>query len=86
MSSLTRGQRSSSNAGRRRSTILMNLQLNDPSVPAPGEMAEPQSGSPLMNMPQHHRAPSLGELHQELESEQEAHVVGPLFSGPGYPS
>lgn len=65
----------------------MNLQLNDPSIPAPGEMAHDQSGalrlspqplssSPLTADPHHHRAPSLGELHQELEAEQEAHVVG----------
>lgn len=65
----------------------MNLQLNDPSVPGPGEMAheqsgytasspQPLSGSPLMADPHHHhRAPSLGELHQELEAEQEGHVV-----------
>ncbi|OAA61460.1 L-2-hydroxyglutarate dehydrogenase [Cordyceps fumosorosea ARSEF 2679] len=66
--SLTRGQRSSSNAGRRRSNVLMNLQLNNPSIPGPGEMVS-ESG-----IPQHHRAPSLGELHQELEAEQEAHV------------
>ncbi|KAI5463328.1 hypothetical protein BGZ63DRAFT_352203 [Mariannaea sp. PMI_226] len=63
----------------------MNLQLNDPSVPAPGEMVnehsglrtaspQPLSGSPLLADPHHHRAPSLGELHQELEAEQEAHV------------
>ncbi|POR34596.1 Uncharacterized protein TPAR_05206 [Tolypocladium paradoxum] len=79
-SSLTRNV--SSPQGRRRSTVLMNLQLNDPSVPAPGEMAheqsaylpQPLSGSPLMADPHHHRAPSLGELHQELEAEQEAHV------------
>lgn len=73
--------------GRRRSTVLMNLQLNDPSVPGPGEMInehtghqtaspQPLSGSPLLADPHHHRAPSLGELHQELEAEQEAHVVG----------
>lgn len=82
-SSLTRNV--SSPPGRRRSTVLMNLQLNDPNVPAPGEMAheqsgyqrsspQPLSGSPLMADPHHHRAPSLGELHQELEAEQEAHV------------
>ncbi|TWU76519.1 hypothetical protein ED733_007593 [Metarhizium rileyi] len=76
---------SSPNTSRRRSTVLMNLQLNDPSVPAPGEMAQdqsgyhrlspqPLSGSPLMADPHHHRAPSLGELHQELEAEQEGHV------------
>ncbi|KAM5348088.1 hypothetical protein ACJ41O_007912 [Fusarium nematophilum] len=83
-SSLSRN-RSSPQAGRRRSTVLMNLQLNDPSVPAPGEMVseqsglttaspQPLSGSPLLADPHHHRAPSLGELHQELEAEQEAHV------------
>lgn len=71
---------------RRRSTVLMNLQLNDPSVPGPGEMVsdhighqsgspQPLWGSPLLADPHHHRAPSLGELHQELEAEQEAHVV-----------
>lgn len=75
--------RSSPQSGRRRS-ILMNLQINDPSIPAPGEMASEQpghpsspqllSGSPTMADPHHHRAPSLGELHQELEAEQEAHV------------
>lgn len=64
----------------------MNLQLNDPSLPAPGEMIAEQAGSlrsspqllsvsPLTADPHHHRAPSLGELHQELEAEQEAHVV-----------
>ena len=31
--------------------------------------------------PHHQRAPSLGELHQELEQEQEAQVVGPPLSG-----
>ncbi|KAG5983754.1 hypothetical protein E4U55_007219 [Claviceps digitariae] len=77
---------SSPNTSRRRSAVLMNLQLNDPSVPGPGEMANersgytahspvPLSGSPLMADPHHHhRAPSLGELHQELEAEQEGHV------------
>ena len=73
----------------------MNLQVNDPNVPAPGEMvsesqnnssnsngAGPSSprlstGSPLLmpREPHHSRAPSLGELHQELEEEQEAQVV-----------
>ncbi|OAQ63246.1 FAD dependent oxidoreductase [Pochonia chlamydosporia 170] len=83
-SSLARNT-SSPNTSRRRSTVLMNLQLNDPSVPAPGEMAhehsgyhrsspQPLSGSPLMADPHHHRAPSLGELHQELEAEQEGQV------------
>ncbi|KAL7950324.1 hypothetical protein V8C42DRAFT_310190 [Trichoderma barbatum] len=67
---------------RRRSTILMNLQLNDPTVPAPGEMfqdhmrASPQpfgAGIPPESS-RHNRTPSLGELHQELEAEQEGHV------------
>ncbi|KAI8160509.1 L-2-hydroxyglutarate dehydrogenase [Colletotrichum sp. SAR 10_70] len=87
--------RQSPGAGRRRSTVLMNLQLNDPSVPGPGEMVadsqhtqhnsgvntaspQPMASSPLMvagGDPHHNRAPSLGELHQELEAEQEAQVV-----------
>lgn len=39
-------------------------------------------GSPVITMgdPHHHRTPSLGELHQELEQEQEAQVV--CFSQP----
>ena len=68
----------------------MNLQLNDPSLPAPGEMinegqvasyrtASPHSltGSPIISGgdPHHFRTPSLGEIHQELEQEQEAQVV-----------
>lgn len=73
--------------------VLMNLQLNDPNVPAPGEMVNENqagslngfgassprlpSGSPMLlpRSPHHHRTPSLGELHQELEEEQEAQVV-----------
>ncbi|KAI1774914.1 FAD dependent oxidoreductase-domain-containing protein [Hypoxylon cercidicola] len=87
-SSLSR-QRQSPQAGRRRSAVLMNLQLNDPYVPGPGEMVaegassgpsttspQPMSISPLLTGgdPHHNRAPSLGELHQELEAEQEAQV------------
>lgn len=98
----------------------MNLTLNDPTVPGPGEMVagegpattglglaqgpgsggadavagaasaslrshrsaspQPLSGSPLLSAGNatadpHHRAPSLGDLHQELEAEQEAQVV-----------
>jgi len=68
----------------------MNLQLNDPSLPAPGEMinegqaasyrtASPHSltGSPTIPSSDlhHFRTPSLGEIHQELEQEQEAQVV-----------
>ncbi|SPO05906.1 related to FAD dependent oxidoreductase [Cephalotrichum gorgonifer] len=84
--------RYSPTSGRRRSTVLMNLQINDPSVPAPGEMVAENQGaasngigpgsprfsgvSPLLpaREPHHSRAPSLGELHQELEEEQEAQV------------
>lgn len=79
---------------RRRSAVAMNLNLNDPSVPGPGELpssdyrsslgsvfrtASPTSigGSPTIATgdPHHQRAPSLGEIHQELEQEQEAQVV-----------
>ncbi|PHH76913.1 hypothetical protein CDD82_3755 [Ophiocordyceps australis] len=84
-SSLPRNAASPShNSGRRRSAVLMNLQLNDPNVPAPGEMIneqssqrpspQPRMASPRTADPHHHRAPSLGELHQELEAEQEASV------------
>lgn len=66
----------------------MNLQIADPSVPAPGEMVSeenpyqttsppPAAASPRLMAaggPHHHRAPSLGELHQELENEQEFQV------------
>ncbi|KAF1940003.1 hypothetical protein EJ02DRAFT_407302 [Clathrospora elynae] len=62
---------------RRRSSIRMNLNLNDPAVPAPGEMQQsPSSRSrgAWPHSPHHERTPSLGELHQELESEQEGQV------------
>jgi len=71
---------------RRRSGLINNLSINDPTVPTPGEM-QPVNGSnnssPRLRRrsiamatadPHHHRQPSLGELHQELESEQEAQV------------
>ena len=81
----------SARAERRRSNVAMNLNLNDPALPGPGELqssdyrtataaqpfrtSSPHSiGSPT-TAPPHHRAPSLGELHQELEQEQEAQVV-----------
>jgi hypothetical protein len=72
----------------------MNLQLNDPTLPPPGEMVNEGSAnayrttSPLSMMgsptigsvdPHHYRTPSLGEIHQELEQEQEAQVVSRLF-------
>ncbi|KAF1838860.1 hypothetical protein BDW02DRAFT_594191 [Decorospora gaudefroyi] len=62
---------------RRRSSIRMNLNINDPAVPAPGEMQQsPSSRSrgPWPHSPHHERTPSLGELHQELEYEQEGQV------------
>jgi hypothetical protein len=59
---------------RRRSSIRMNLNLNDPGLPAPGEMQTGRSGQ-WPHSPHHERTPSLGELHQELEYEQEGQVV-----------
>ncbi len=73
---------------RRRSNAALNL--NDPGIPGPGELqfGDPRSsmgynfrtssphslgGSPTLA--HHQRTPSLGELHQELEQEQEAQVV-----------
>ncbi|KAF2771963.1 hypothetical protein EJ03DRAFT_12103 [Teratosphaeria nubilosa] len=88
-------QRSPSNASpirnnhhaleRRRSSLMNNLTMNDPTVPAPGELQTSSgNGSPRQGRrsfalpntadPNHHRQPSLGELHQELENEQEAQV------------
>ncbi|KAF7196916.1 hypothetical protein HII31_01834 [Pseudocercospora fuligena] len=78
--------RASPSVERRRSSLMNNLTLNDPTVPAPGEMQQSSgstAGSPRMSRrsfalntadPHHHRQPSLGELHQELENEQEAQV------------
>ncbi|KAL7822909.1 hypothetical protein V8C26DRAFT_387991 [Trichoderma gracile] len=79
-SSLARSLASPSS--RRRSAILMNLQLNDPAVPAPGEMfhdpmrasPQPYGGGVPPESNRHIRTPSLGELHQELEAEQEGQV------------
>ncbi|EUC44632.1 hypothetical protein COCMIDRAFT_97618 [Bipolaris oryzae ATCC 44560] len=64
---------------RRRSSIRMNLNLNDPALPAPGEMQQSPSArargtGTWPHSPHHERAPSLGELHQELEAEQEGQV------------
>ncbi|KAL6172117.1 hypothetical protein ACJQWK_02295 [Exserohilum turcicum] len=62
---------------RRRSSIRMNLNLNDPAMPAPGEMQQSPSArtrGPWPQSPHHERTPSLGELHQELEAEQEGQV------------
>ncbi|KAK3318591.1 hypothetical protein B0H66DRAFT_603169 [Apodospora peruviana] len=91
-SSLSRNQHPSPSSARRRSQVLMNLQIADPNTPAPGEMIpethnttsgyraispHPLSASPqplYSGEPQHFRAPSLGEIHQELENEQEFQV------------
>jgi hypothetical protein len=54
----------------------MNLHIADPAVPAPGEMVSDNQQSHMMasRSAHHSRAPSLGELHQELENEQEFQV------------
>lgn len=78
--------RNTSRLERRRSSLMNNLNINDPTVPAPGELQQPNgsnSSSPRLGRrslalntadPNHGRQPSLGELHQELENEQEAQV------------
>ncbi|KAI6809404.1 hypothetical protein KC340_g15860 [Hortaea werneckii] len=58
--------------------------MNDPTIPGPGELQQssnntsPRTGRRSLAFPPasppHHRHPSLGELHQELENEQEAQV------------
>jgi hypothetical protein len=88
----TRGSPRIGRGERRRSTVAMSLSLNDPTLPAPGELSNSDhrtnfftTGSPssiggssviATGDPHHHqRNPSLGEIHQELEQEQEAQVV-----------
>ncbi|GIZ36933.1 hypothetical protein CKM354_000039800 [Cercospora kikuchii] len=81
--------RASPSVERRRSSLMNNLLLNDPAMPGPGELQQnhtgqgSNTGSPRLGRrsfvlhtadPHHHRQPSLGELHQELENEQEAQV------------
>lgn len=64
----------------------MNLNIHDPTIPGPGEMQMSPGGLSRMHThsgtwpasPTHNRQPSLGELHQELENEQEAQVVSRL--------
>ena len=71
----------------------MNLSLNDPAQPGPGELQASDQSSSIGQVlrtssprsprgpyspsfpQQHHRTPSLGELHQELEQESELQVV-----------
>lgn len=76
---------------RRRSQVAMNLNLNDPTIPSPGEMFSPDrpfgNGQSLNSSatvgprhvytsadPNHRRQPSIGDIHNELEQEQEAQV------------
>lgn len=71
---------------RRRSSLLTNIALNDSTVPAPGELQHANGSNTSSRRmsrrsfamatadPHHQRQPSLGELHQELENEQEAQV------------
>lgn len=80
-------------SNRRRSQITLNLNLNDPALPAPGELSSsdrrPSIGNTFSSFspgsiagrttiatgdPNHHRQPSLGDIHNELEQEQEAQV------------
>ncbi|EXJ90686.1 hypothetical protein A1O1_03790 [Capronia coronata CBS 617.96] len=78
---------------RRRSQVAMGLNLNDPTLPSPGELS---NSDPRINLghsfvsaspatiggrsaiatgdPHHQRQPSLGDIHNELEQEQEAQV------------
>lgn len=82
--------RPSQSSSRRRSNVAMNLSLNDPTLPSPGELQSPEQPSSMGQafrtssprrqysppwLQHHHRTPSLGELHQELEQESEAQVV-----------
>ena len=79
------------NAERRRSQVAMNLNLNDPTIPSPGELSsnDRRASQSYSNMspstiggrgtiatgdPHHQRQPSLGEIHNELEQEQEMQV------------
>jgi hypothetical protein len=75
------------NIERRRSSLLTNFALNDPTIPAPGEMQQSHSArsgrrssvvSPAAGddpqMPHHHRQPSLGEMYQDMEIETEGRV------------
>jgi hypothetical protein len=69
---------------RRRSSLLTNFALNDPTIPAPGEMQPSHSArtgrrssvvSPALGGdPHHHRQPSIGEMYQDMEIETEGQV------------
>ena len=76
----------------RRRSVAMNLNLNDPTIPSPGELSSSDSRAGFSQYtlaspptiggrsaiatgdPHHQRQPSLGEIHNELEQEQEAQV------------
>lgn len=78
---------------RRRSQVAMNINLNDPTMPAPGELSSSDRRLSMGNTystatpanigsrssistgdPNHNRQSSLGDIHNELEQEQEAQV------------
>lgn len=60
---------------RRRSQVALNISLNDPSLPSPGELSSAdQRRRSSITTGGHHRQPSLGDIHNELEQEQEAQV------------
>lgn len=59
---------------RRRSQVAMNLNLNDPTLPSPGELSSSDHRRSSIPNAHHHRQPSLGDIHNELEQEQEAQV------------
>ncbi|TKX24047.1 hypothetical protein C1H76_3615 [Elsinoe australis] len=62
---------------RRRSSLITSLNLNGAEHPGSTSPQLPsQPRSPLMNTadPHHQRTPSLGQIHQQLENEQEAQV------------
>ncbi|PNS16912.1 Cell wall integrity protein scw1 [Sphaceloma murrayae] len=69
--------RTSMSQERRRSSLITSLNLNN--ADQAGSVSPQLSGqprSPLMNTadPHHQRTPSLGQIHQQLENEQEAQV------------
>jgi len=63
---------------------MANFSLNDPTIPSPGELSSSDrrvsignalsAASPAGLDGRHHRQPSLGDIHNELEQEQEAQV------------
>lgn len=76
-------RRDSQGLERRRSSLMNNLSINDPTMPGPGELQPSNSNSSRLERgpigfgtadPNHRRQPSLGEIHQTLENEQEAQV------------